>query len=53
MSVCLFVCGITLKPGQHITVLFTDCHKVMFFALVLRHRGGDRVYEMRCLSVAV
>ena len=24
-----------------------------FLQVVLRHRGGDRIYEMRCLLVAV
>ena len=27
--------------------------KVMLFARVSDHRGGDRIYEMRCLFVAV
>ena len=38
---------------QLINELFPDCLKVKLFALVLRHRGGDRIYEMRCLFVAV
>ena len=28
-------------------------HKVMLFVVVLRHRGVDRIYEVRCLFVAV
>ena len=39
--------------GQLINELFPDCLKVKLFALVLRHRGGDRIHEMRCLFVAV
>ena len=38
----LFVCGISLTSGQ----LFNE-------QVVLRRRGGDRIYEMRCLFVAV
>ena len=51
--VCLFVFGVSLTSGQLINELFPDCLKVKLFALVLRHRGGDRIYEMRCLFVAV
>ena len=50
---CLFVCGISLTSGQLVSELFPDCLKVKLFTLVLRHRGGDRIYEMRCLFVAV
>ena len=50
----LFVCGISLGSGQLINKLFPDCHKVMLFAsFFLRRRGGDRIYEMKSLFVAV
>ena len=52
-GICLFVCGISLTSGQLVSELFPDCLKVQLFALVLRRRGGDRIYEMRCLFVAV
>ena len=48
-----FVCGVSLTSGQLINELFPDCLKVMLFALVLRHRGGDCIYEMRCPFIAV
>ena len=49
----LFVCGISLTSGQLISELFPDCTRSCFSQVVLRRRGGDRIYEMRCLSVAV
>ena len=49
----LFVCGISLTSGQLINELFPDCLKVKLFALVLRYRGGDHIYDMRCSFVAV
>ena len=48
----LLVCGVSLTSGQLINELFPDCLKVKLFALVLRHRGGDGIYEMRCPFVA-
>ena len=50
---CLFVCWISLTPGQLISELFPDCTRSCFTQVVLRRRGGDRIYEMRCLFVAV
>ena len=49
----LFVCGISLTSGHLISELFPDCTRSCFSQVVLRHRGGDRIYEMRCLFVAV
>ena len=51
--VCLFVCGISLTSGQLVSELFPDCTRSCFSQVVLRCRGGDRIYEMRCLFVAV
>ena len=51
--VCLFVCGISLTSGQLFNELFPDCTRSCFSQVVLRCRGGDRIYEMRCLFVAV
>ena len=51
--VCLFVCGISLMSGQLFNELFPDCTRSCSSQVVLRHRGGDRIYEMRCLFVAV
>ena len=48
---CLFVFGIS--SGQLISELFPDCTRSCFLQVVLRHRSGDRIYEMRCLFVAV
>ena len=53
MFVCLFVCGISLTSGQLVNELFPDCTRSCFSQVVLRHRGGDRIDEMRCLFVAV
>ena len=39
--------------GQLINELFPDCTRSCFLQVVLRRRGGDRIYEMRCLFVAV
>ena len=52
MSV-FFVCGVSLTSGQLIIVLFPDCTRSCFSQVVLRRRGGDHIYEMRCLFVAV
>ena len=49
----LFVCGISLTSGQLFNELFPDCTRSCFSQVVLRLRGGDRIYEMRCLFVAV
>ena len=53
VQVCLFVCGISLTSGQLVSELFPDCTRSCFSQIFLRHRGGDRIYEMRCLFVAV
>ena len=50
---CLFVCGISLTSGQPFDELFPDCTRSCFSQVLLRRRGGDRIYEMRCLFVAV
>ena len=50
---CLFVCGISLTSGQLFNEFFPDSTRSCFSQVVLRHRGGDRIYEMRCLFVAV
>ena len=52
-AVCLFICGISLTSGQLVSELFPDCTRSCFSQVVLRRRGGDRIYEMRCLFVAV
>ena len=39
--------------GQLFNELFPDCTRSCFSQVVLRHRGGDRIYEKRCLFVAV
>ena len=49
----LFVCGISITSGQLINELFPDCTRSCFSQVVLCHRGGDCIYEMRCLFVAV
>ena len=49
----LFVCGISLTSGQLFNELFPDCTRSCFSQVVLRSRGGERIYEMRCLFVAV
>ena len=51
--ICLFVCRISLTSSQFVTELFPDCTRSCFSQVVVRHRGGDRIYEMRCLFVAV
>ena len=53
LFVCLFVCGISLPSGQLVSELFPDCTRSCFSQVVLHRRGGDRIYEMRCLFVAV
>ena len=50
---CLFVCGNSLTSGQLVSELFPDCTMSCFSQVVLRRRGGDCIYEMRCLFVAV
>ena len=52
MFVC-FVFGISLTSGQLVSELFPDCTRSCFSQVVLRRRGGDRIYEMRCLFLAV
>ena len=52
-KICLFVCGISLTSGQLIIELFPDCTRSCFSQVVSRRRGGERIYEMRCLFVAV
>ena len=49
----MFVCGISLTSGQLFSELFPDCTRSCFSQVVSRRRGGDRIYEMRCLFVAV
>ena len=49
----LFVCGISLTSGQLVSELFPDCTRSCFSQVVSRRTGGDRIYEMRCLFVAV
>ena len=50
----LFVCGISLTSSQLIvSSLQTLPQDHAFSQVVLRHRGSDRIYEMRCLFVAV
>ena len=49
----LFVCGISLTSSQLINELFADCTRSCFSQVVLRLRGGDLIYEMRCLFVDV
>ena len=53
LFVRLFVCGISLTSGQLINELFPDCTRSCFSQVVSRRRGGDRIYEMSCLFVAV
>ena len=50
---CLFVCGISLTSGQLFSELFPDCTRSCFSQVVLRRKGGDRIYGMRCPFVAV
>ena len=50
---CRFVCGISLTSGQLFNELLPDCKRSCFSQVVLHLRGGDRIYEMRCLFVAV
>ena len=40
----------SLTSGQLVNELFPECTSSQ---VVLRRRGGDRIYEMRCLFVAV
>ena len=50
---CVSACGISLMSGQLVSELFPDCTRSCFPQIVLCRRGGDRIYEMRCLFVAV
>ena len=43
----VFVCGNGFTACQPIQSSFHSL-KVMLFAPVLNHKGGDRIYEMRC-----
>ena len=49
----LFVCGISVMSGQLINELFPDRTRSCFSQVVLCRMGGDHIYEMRCLFVAV
>ena len=49
--VCLFV--VLVSRPTNSSKLFPDCTRSCFSQVVLRCRGGDSVYEMRCLFVAV
>ena len=54
-SIChqgLFVC-LWDKSGQLFNELFPDYTRSCFSQVILGLRGGDRIYEMRCLFVAV
>ena len=53
VSWSLFLCWISLTSGQLINQLFPDCTRSCFSKVVLCRWGGDRIYEMRCLFVAV
>ena len=53
LFVCLFVCGISLTSGQFISELFPHCTRSCFLQVVLRHRGSNHIYELKCLFVAV
>ena len=52
-SFTLFVFGISLTSGQLINELFPECTRSCFSQVVLCHRGSDRIYQMRCLFVAL
>ena len=49
----MFVCGISLTSSQLFNEFFPGCTRTYFSQVVSRRRGGDRIYEMRCLFVAV
>ena len=49
----LFVCRINLTSGQLFNELFPDCTRSCFSQVVLRRRGSDSIYEMRCLFISV
>ena len=51
MFVSLFV--VVVKYPANSSELFPDCLEVMLFVQVLRHSGGDCIFERRCLFVAV
>ena len=42
--------GLNVRPTHQ---FFPDCLKCTLFALVLHHESGDKIYEIRCLFVAV
>ena len=42
----MFVCGVSLANTSE---LYTDCLKVMLFALFYAMGGGEGIYEMICL----
>ena len=49
----VFVCGISLVSANSSMSFFQTASRSCFSQVVLRHRGGYRIYEMRCLFVAV
>ena len=53
MAAVEIVCGISLTSGQLFNELFPDCTRSCFLQVVSQRRGGDRIYEMRWLFVAV
>ena len=53
LFVCLFVCGISRPANSSLSSFLTASRSSCFSQVVLRHRGVDRIYEMRCLFVAV
>ena len=52
-SEILFICGISLTSGPLFNELFPERTRSCFSQVILRGRGGDLIYEMRCLFVAV
>ena len=52
-SLGLFVCGISLTSGQLFNELFRDCTRSCFSQVISCRRGSDRIYEMRCLFLAL
>ena len=49
---CLFV-GLVKRQANSFNEFFPECTRSCFSQVVLRRRGGDRIYEMRSLFVAV
>ena len=49
----VFVCGISLTSGQLIMSSLQTATKSCFSQVVLRRMGDERIYETRCLFVAV